>query len=46
MHCLSCQREIDPNVVTENDRKRGSCFACHVKGIKFGFRGVGYGRQS
>lgn len=46
MHCPSCQREIDPNMVTENDRRRGSCFACHVKGIKFGFRGVSYGRQS
>ena len=46
MHCPSCQRDIDPKVVTENDLRRGTCFACHLKGVSFGFRGVSYGRSS
>lgn len=46
MHCPSCERQIDPNVVTENDRRRGTCFACHVKGVSFGFRGVSYGQSN
>ena len=42
MHCSNCSREI----FAENDVKRGICFRCHVKGIKFGFRGVEYGQSS
>jgi hypothetical protein len=34
MHCSSCNRQID----SENDRRRGICFACHVKTIRLGFR--------
>lgn len=46
MYCPSCQRTIDPNLVTENDRKRGSCFGCHVKGVSFGFKGAAMGRSN
>ena len=42
MHCSTCSKQISE----ENDVKRGICFSCHVKGIKFGFRGVGYGKSS
>ncbi len=34
MHCSSCNRVID----SENDLRRGVCFACHVKTIRLGFR--------
>jgi len=30
----------------ENDIKRGICFSCHIKGIKFGFRGASYGKST
>ena len=36
MHCLDCSKEI----LEENDIKRGICFSCHIKGIKFGFKGT------
>ena len=46
MHCPSCERQIDPKLVTENDIRRGHCFRCHVKGVTFGFKGVAYGRSN
>ncbi len=42
MHCLDCSKEISE----ENDIKRGICFSCHIKGIKFGFRGASYGKST
>lgn len=42
MQCSLCRAELK----TENDQKRGICFKCHVKGIKFGFRGVEYGQSN
>ncbi len=42
MHCSSCDNTIE----SENDTKRGICFSCHVKGIRFGFRATGYGRSN
>lgn len=42
MQCSSCNREIQ----TETDLKRGICFACHVKGVGFTFKGVAYGRDA
>jgi len=42
MQCTNCPNELK----TENDQKRGICFRCHVKGIKFGFKGVEYGQKS
>jgi len=42
MHCNTCSN----NLKTENDHKRGICFRCHVKGIKFGFRAVEYGQKA
>jgi len=41
IECSSCNADLK----TENDHKRGICFRCHVKGIKFGFRAVGYGQK-
>jgi len=40
--CNTCDVELS----TDNDLKRNICFKCHVKGIKFGFRGVEYGQKS
>lgn len=42
MRCSDCLKEIS----AENDVKRGICFKCHVKNIKFGFRGVEYGQSA
>jgi hypothetical protein len=42
MHCSSCNKTIE----SDNDIKRGICFSCHVKGIRFGFRATGYGRAN
>lgn len=42
MQCSLCEAELK----TENDQKRGICFRCHVKGIKFGFRSVEYGQKA
>jgi hypothetical protein len=42
MQCSNCQS----NLKTENDENRGICFKCHVKGIRFGFRGVEYGQSA
>jgi hypothetical protein len=42
MQCTNCSREI----LEENDVKRGICFRCHVKGIRFGFVGVEYGQKA
>lgn len=42
MQCNNCLKELK----TENDQKRGICFGCHVKGIKFGFRSVEYGQKA
>ena len=42
MICDQCNNGL----VTENDKKRGICFKCHVKGIKFGFRSTGYGQSN
>lgn len=42
MQCSLCGAELK----TENDQKRGICFRCHVKGIKFGFRSVEYGQKA
>lgn len=42
MKCSSCGAELK----TDNDKKRGICFKCHVKGIKFGFRAVEYGQKA
>ncbi len=42
MKCSSCGAEL----VTENDRKRGVCFKCHVKGITFSFVGAQYGKSN
>lgn len=42
MKCSNCGAELK----TEQDQKRGICFKCHVKGIKFGFRGVEYGQKA
>ena len=42
MKCSNCGAELK----TEQDQKRGICFKCHVKGIKFGFRAVEYGQKA
>lgn len=42
MLCSSCSKDI----CKENDLKRGICFKCHVKGIKFGFRAAEYGQSN
>jgi hypothetical protein len=42
MQCTNCSKELK----SENDLKREICFACHVKGIRFGFVGVEYGQSS
>ena len=42
MKCSVCGAELK----TDNDKKRGICFRCHVKGIKFGFRAVEYGQKA
>lgn len=42
MQCSICGADL----VTEQDQKRGICFRCHVKGIKFGFRSVEYGQKA
>lgn len=42
MQCSSCSRDIN----TETDLKRGICFACHVRGVGFTFKGVSYGRDA
>ena len=42
MQCSSCDNTIE----SENDLKRGICFSCHVKGIRFGFRDTGIGRAN
>jgi len=42
MQCNSCSKELK----TENDQKREICFGCHVKGIRFGFRGAEIGQSS
>ena len=42
MKCLNCGAELK----TEQDQKRGICFKCHVKGIRFGFRAVEYGQKA
>lgn len=39
MHCSTCDTPID----SINDTKRGECFSCHVKNIRFGFT---YGKES
>jgi len=33
MQCETCEKPID----SENDLKRGLCFACHLGGLRFGF---------
>jgi hypothetical protein len=38
MAVCACGREIQ----TENDIKRGVCFACHIKGVRLGFT---YGKK-
>jgi len=35
MDICACGKQIK----TEEDTRRGCCFACHVKGIRFGFSG-------
>lgn len=35
METCNCGKPIK----TENDAKRGICFSCHVRGLKFGFAG-------
>jgi len=42
MQCTNCSKELS----TDNDCKRGICFSCHVKSIRFGFVSVGYGQKS
>ncbi len=42
MTCTSCSAEL----ATDNDKNRGICFKCHVKGIRFGFQSVEYGRKA
>jgi len=42
MKCSNCGAELK----TEQDQKRGICFKCHVKGIRFGFRAVEYGQKA
>ena len=42
MKCSNCGAEL----TTEQDQKRGICFKCHVKGIRFGFRAVEYGQKA
>jgi len=42
MQCTNCSKDLK----TENDLKREICFACHVKGIKFGFKSVEYGQKA
>ena len=42
MSCINCSAGL----ATENDKARGICFKCHIKGIRFGFTSVGYGRKS
>jgi len=42
MQCNDCS----DNLKTQNDEKRGICFKCHVKGIKFGFKSVEYGQKA
>ena len=42
MECSSCKNTIE----SDNDIKRGICFSCHVKGIRFGFRATGFGRAN
>jgi len=42
MKCQSCNHPIE----SDNDIKRELCFKCHVKGIRFGFVGVGYGQST
>jgi hypothetical protein len=42
MKCSICGAELK----TEQDKKRGICFRCHIKGIKFGFRAVEYGQKA
>ena len=40
-YCV-CKKELK----SENDLKRGHCFGCHVKGIRFNFVGAAYGQSS
>lgn len=42
MNCSLCGAELK----SEEDKKRGICFRCHVKGIRFGFRSTGYGQSN
>jgi len=42
MHCSICEADL----VTEQDQKRGICFACHVKGVTFSFVGAQYGKKN
>jgi len=41
MNCSICGKPLE----TDNDVKRGICFSCHVKGIRFGFKATGYGQD-
>jgi anaerobic ribonucleoside-triphosphate reductase len=42
MKCSNCGAELK----TEQDKKRGICFKCHVSEVKFGFKSTGYGRSN
>jgi hypothetical protein len=42
VNCSICGAELK----TEQDKKRGICFKCHIKEIKFGFRAVEYGQKA
>ena len=42
MQCSICKADL----VTEQDQKRGICFACHVKGVTFNFVGAQYGKSN
>lgn len=42
MQCNSCNSDL----ATEQDQKRGVCFKCHLKGIRFNFVGAQYGKSN
>lgn len=45
MTCVDCGNEITKDL-SSAVRRGGTCFRCHVAGIKWGFRGAGGGRDS